>query len=79
MIFCGELQKTWHSFHTNEYPRITLNFFIRQNNFITLNDNGEYFEYEDVNGKTMQLLKTSPIAKDVELIFQGNLTRIMEF
>jgi hypothetical protein len=31
LFFCGEKQKTWHSFGSSSYPRCTMNFFLRQN------------------------------------------------
>jgi hypothetical protein len=30
MIFCGQENVTWHDFYSREYPRVTLNFFIRK-------------------------------------------------
>jgi hypothetical protein len=32
LVFCGEKDKTWHDFKTDDRDRVTLNFFIRKRN-----------------------------------------------
>lgn len=50
MLFCGEKNVTWHDFRSVEFPRVTLNFFLRTPKNDKLNITKENYEITFGNG-----------------------------
>lgn len=60
MLFCGEKNVTWHDFYSNDNPRVTLNFFIRELVSTELVETDDYYYFKGVDGPKTVLPKTLP-------------------
>jgi hypothetical protein len=75
LIFCGETEKTWHNFYTNEFPRVTLNYFFRHSILDTIEENLDNFTFILLNGEKKIIPKNKFTLIDKELIMQGKMVR----
>lgn len=63
MLFCGENNTTWHDFYSREYPRVTLNYFVRTIHSKKLMEEGNKYYWTFGNGMKAYIPKDIPKEK----------------
>jgi hypothetical protein len=74
MLFCGEKNVTWHDFCSKDYPRITLNYFIRTLQIRELREETDNYYWIFGNGLKTFIPKNLPKSK-LELLTSDILFR----
>jgi len=74
MLFCGESDITWHDFCSREYPRVTLNYFVRSISSRDLKEKDDRYYWEFGNGMNAYIPKNVPSEK-LNLLKSGILFR----
>lgn len=74
LIFCGETDKTWHSFGSDHYQRCTLNYFLKRRDFIDFTETQDFIDVLMNDKSNLQLPKTDENIFLLNLFKQGLIT-----
>lgn len=74
MLFCGEDKTTWHDFCSREFPRVTINYFVRSIPDRNLKENDDNYYWTFGNGMKSYIPKS--ISKEkLNILTSGILFR----
>lgn len=67
LVFCGNTGQTWHNFGTDYRPRVTLNFFLRENDIHDITETkSEYIvNYGNKESKVYPKIQETTILKEL--------------